>query len=443
MTPSNTLTTAPVLPTLLRLSAPNLLAMLATAMVSVAETAYVGQLGTPALAGMALVFPLVMLQQMLSAGSVGGAISANISRAVGRGDTAAAEALAWHACVLALALGLGFTLLLAVGATAVLGLLGGQDQALAQGVAYAHVAFGASVSIWLINTFASICRASGDMVTPSFTLLSVAAAQVLLGGSLGLGWLGTPPLGMAGVAAGLALASSAGALFLLWRLTRVEARVRLRWQGQVQWQHLGPIVRVGGVASLSSIQTVLTILIVTRLVAHWGSEALAGYGIGTRLEFMLIPITFAVGVACVPLVGMALGAGLVARARQVAWTGATVVGAVLGVAGVVAAIWPNAWSSLFSDHAAVLDAAHSYFRHVAPFYGLFGVGLCLYFASQGAGKLVGPVLAGTLRLVMVAAGGWWLVAHQGGLADVYMLIGAGMAVYGLATVWAVWRTRWA
>jgi Na+-driven multidrug efflux pump len=113
------------------------------------------------------------------------------------------------------------------------------------------------------------------------------------------------------------------------------------------------------------------------------------------------------------------------------------------VAGVVAAIWPNAWSSLFSDHAAVLDAAHSYFRHVAPFYGLFGVGLCLYFASQGAGKLVGPVLAGTLRLVMVGAGGWWLMTHQGSLAEVYMLIGAGMAVYGLATAWAVWRTRWA
>ena len=68
----------------------------------------------------------------------------------------------------------------------------------------------------------------------------------------------------------------------------------------------------------------LTVLILTKLVASFGTEALAGYGIGARLEFLLVPIVFAVGVASVPMVGMAIGAGDVARARQVAWTAAGV-----------------------------------------------------------------------------------------------------------------------
>ena len=81
------------------------------------------------------------------------------------------------------------------------------------------------------------------------------------------------------------------------------------------------ILRVGALASFSPLQTVLTVLILTRLVAGFGTEALAGYGIGARLEFLLVPIAFAVGVACVPMVGMAIGARDVARARRVAWTG--------------------------------------------------------------------------------------------------------------------------
>lgn len=85
MAAPHSLTSAPILPTIWRLSLPNMFAMVATALVSVAETVYVGQLGTAPLAGMALVFPLVMQQQMLSAGSMGGGIASAISRALGSG----------------------------------------------------------------------------------------------------------------------------------------------------------------------------------------------------------------------------------------------------------------------------------------------------------------------------------------------------------------------
>ncbi len=158
------------------------------------------------------------------------------------------------------------------------------------------------------------------------------------------------------------------------------------------------ILRVGAVASFSPLQTVLTVLILTRLVASFGTEALAGYGIGARLEFLLVPIAFAVGVACVPMVGMAIGAGDVARARRVAWTGAGVSACAVGLIGLVVAAVPQAWSGRFTSDPGVLAAADLYLRLAGPAFVFVGLGLVLYFASQGAGKVLGPVLAATVRL---------------------------------------------
>ena len=125
----------PILPLLLRFSLPNMVAMLAIALAAMAETAYVGQLGAGALAGMALVFPFVMLQNMLSAGAMGGGVSSAVSRALGAGDAAGANALAVHALWIGVAAGTAFMLLMECFGHAFMGLLGGRDEALAQAVA--------------------------------------------------------------------------------------------------------------------------------------------------------------------------------------------------------------------------------------------------------------------------------------------------------------------
>jgi len=427
---------------LLRMSAHNLVAMLLTALVSVAETAYVSRLGVAALAGMALVFPMVMLQQMLSAGAMGGGISASVSRALGQRDTARAASTAWHAVLVSATLGLAFTVVFLAGGRAIFGMLGGEVEALGQALAYADVAFSGSVLIWLTNALASVLRGCGDMKTSSRVLLGVALLQMVSGGVLGLGLGPIPSLGMAGVAAGQVLAFGLGAVWL-WRALQGAGRSFMpAWWAPVQWAHFRDILRVGAVASISSLQTVLTILILTRIVAGFGTEALAGYGIGTRLEFLLVPITFAVGVSCVPMVGMALGAGLVERARRVAWVGALLSAAAVGALGLLVALFPDAWIGLFTRAPDVTQTARAYFQWVAPCFGLFAFGLCLYFASQGAGRLAGPVLAGTLRLAIVAAGGYVLLEQGASVESLFALIGLAMVVYGVATGVLVRWTRW-
>jgi Na+-driven multidrug efflux pump len=305
------------------------------------------------------------------------------------------------------------------------------------------VAFCGSLGVWLMNTFASVLRGSGNMLVPSATFLLVSLAQVAIGGALGLGWGPFPRLGMPGVAAGQVIAFSAGAAFLFGYLRSGRSRISLALRDTPLQRHLlADILKVGALACISPLQTVATVLILTRLVAQFGATALAGYGIGARLEFLLIPISFAIGVASVPLVGMAIGAGMVARAKRVAWIAALLATATLGVLGGIVALAPGLWVDLFTSDPAVQSSAGLYFVWAGPVYGFFGLGLSLYFSALGAGKVGGLVLAGTLRLLVVAIGGWMLLQTSAEPWTVFALVALGMAVFGLAAALAVRVARW-
>jgi Na+-driven multidrug efflux pump len=286
-------------------------------------------------------------------------------------------------------------------------------------------------------------RGTGNMHVPSVSILAVALLQITLGAVLGLGWGPFPRWGMAGVALGQVLAYGAACVWLGIYMCSPQRRVRL---GRDGWQLTGArfwqILRVGLLACLSPLQSVLTVLVVTGLIARMGVDALAGYGIGARLEFLAIPIAFGVGVATLPMVGMAVGSGDVPRARRVAWVGGALSAGIVGVLGVLVTFWPQLWSGLFTEVPAVLHYCAQYLRHAGPAYAFFGLGLTLYFASQGAGKVLGPVLAGTLRLVIICLGGWLLTVTNAPQWAYFALVGVAMAAYGLATAGAVWGTRW-
>src|SRR6267154_766552 len=441
--PVNSLLTSPILPTLLKLAIPNAIAMFGSTLVAVAETSYIGRLGTEPLAGIALVFPFVMLTQMMSAGAMGGGVSSAISRALGAGDRDRAATLALHAAMIGISAGLFFTVMMLTFGRQFYSLLGGRGGVLEQSVQYSQVLFSGAISIWLVNTLASVVRGTGDMRIPSVTLIGTAIVQVAVGGGLGLGLFGLPKLGMHGVAAGQLTAFSLGAIFLAWYLVSGRSRLQLNFTAfRFQRDMFVDILKVGAVSCLSPLQTVLTILLFTKILAGFGTETLAGYGMGSRLEFLLTPIAFAFGVASVPMVGMAMGAGLVTRARQVAWTAGAAAGLTVGLVGPIVAIRPALWVSLFTSDAGVTAAASSYFALAGPAFGFFGIGACLYFSSQGAAKVGGPVLAGTARLLLVGIGGWWLASSGAPAWTLFALVGAAMVVYGLGTALSIRLTRW-
>jgi putative MATE family efflux protein len=439
----NSLLTSPILPTLLKLALPNTIAMFGSTLVAVAETSYIGRLGIEPLAGIALVFPFVMLTQMMSAGAMGGGVSSAVSRALGAGDRDRAASLALHAAIIGGCGGIFFTVVMLLFGRQFFTLLGGRGGVLEQACDYANVLFSGAIAIWLVNTLASVLRGTGDMRLPSATLIVAAVVQIVVGGTLGLGLFGLPQFGMRGVAAGQLTAFALAAIFLLWYLVSGRSRLKLSFAAfTFQRGMFVDILKVGAIACLSPLQSVLTILIFTKILAGFGTEVLAGYGMGSRLEFLLTPIAFAFGVASVPMVGMAIGAGMVTRARRVAWTAAAASGLTVGLVGLVVAVKPALWVSLFTADPGVTAAANSYFAWAGPTFVFFGIGACLYFASQGAAKVGGPVLAYTARLLMVAIGGWWLASIEAPAWTLFALVGAAMIVLGLGTAAAVRFSHW-
>ncbi|HKH95263.1 MAG TPA: MATE family efflux transporter, partial [Beijerinckiaceae bacterium] len=157
---------------------------------------------------------------------------------------------------------------------------------------------------------------------------------------------------------------------------------------------------------------------------------IAGYGTGARLEYLLIPLVFGLGAPLVALVGTNIGAGQKERALRIALTGGALAFAMTEAVGIAAAIWPGAWLGLFGDDPRMIETGSAYLRIVGPAYGFFGLGLSLYFASQGAGRLMWPILAGLLRLVVAVLGGWIALRLTGSLAWVFAALSLGLVLYG-------------
>jgi putative MATE family efflux protein len=439
----NALLDGPILRTLLWLAWPNVIALSAGTCVVIAETSYIGRLGVESLAAMALVFPCVILTMTMSGGAMGGGVASAIARALGAGDRERASTLAAHALLIGLCFGLAFMLGMLVFGPRLLELLGGRGNVLTQAVAYSQIFFGGAVLPWLMNTMAGILRGTGNMKLPSLLVLSSAVSQIILGGTLGLGLGPVPQFGMRGVAAGSLIAYTISISIMGWYLFSGRARVVPRIFGlRVQWAMFIDILKVGAVSCFSPLQSVLTISIFTHMLAGFGTAILAGYGIGARLEFMLTSVAFAVGIASVPMIGMAVGAERIKRARRIAWTAGTLSFVSVGVIGTFIAIFPDLWVNIFTDDADVRLASHQYLSTAAPMYAFIGLAMSMYFSSQGAAKVLGPVLAQTARLAFIAAGGWYLSTHGATAQNFFALAASSMVVLGVLSCLSVILTRW-
>jgi putative MATE family efflux protein len=432
----------PIVPTMLRLAFPTMLVLIVQTLVGVAETYFVSFLGTDALAGVAMVFPVLMLMQMMSNGGFGGGVSSAIARALGAGKTTDANALVLHAIVLAVVLGGAFTAAALAGGPPLYRALGGGGGALAAALTYSNIVFLGAVPLWIVALLAAALRGSGNVNVPAIVILIGAVGLVILSPALIFGWGPVPRLGIAG--AGIAVVSYyvVAAMALIVYLVVRGGPLRLR-PARLEGRLFRDILGVGALSAIGTVQSNLTVILVTGAVGLLGTEAIAGYGVASRLDYLLIPLLFALGTAVVTMVAANIGAGHGQRARRVAWLGAAIGAGVTEAIGLAAALFPSGWIGLFSDDATVLATGALYLRIVGPFYGLLGLGMMLYFASQGAGRVLWPVLAGTARLLVAGFLGLAIVAWlDAGLGALFATVAVATALFGVIAAAAVLLTPW-
>jgi Na+-driven multidrug efflux pump len=273
------------------------------------------------------------------------------------------------------------------------------------------------------------------MSFPAAVLVGSVLLHVVISPALIFGWGPVPALGAAGAGWGLVVSFGLGSAVLFAYLTRPDSPVKLTFRGvRYQRELFGEFFKVGIPGMVNVAINNLAIVVLTGVAGHLGREAAIGYAMGARLEYIMIPLAFGFGTAMVAMVGTNWGAKQFQRARTIAWMGTASVALACAAIGIFFAILPGLWMGLYSTDEEVVRAGSLYLTTMAPVYGVYGLGMALYFAMQGVGNVVPAVAANGLRLVVSAGGAlaavYWLDA---GARGAFVAIAAGFVLYGVLT----------
>jgi putative MATE family efflux protein len=432
----------PLLTTLLRLALPTVVVLSMTTLLGVAETYFVSGLGASAIAAASLVVPVMMLMTMVSNGGIGGGVSSAIARARGAGRHDDAESLAWHAVVIGTVAGALFMLAAIIAGPLLYKALGGAGAALHQAVLYSDILFSGAIVFWVLMLLQASLRGAGNVKIPALVMMGSVCVGLLLSPSLITGSFGFPRLGIAGAGVAQVLCNIVALVLVVRYMRSAGSNLKLR-RHPLRAGHFKAILGVGLFSSINAVMSNLAITALTAAAGAFGVAGIAGYGIASRLELLLIPVMFGFGTAVIIMVGTNLGAGNVSRARRAALLNAFFVAALLEVIGLAAGIWPHGWLGLFSTEPAVLDFGTRYLRVVAPCYAFIAVVTELYFAGQGAGKILWPMAAGAVRLAFALAASACVLLWHAGLATAFEMIATGIAVSAAVSLYGFYRVQWA
>ncbi|MBO0758291.1 MAG: MATE family efflux transporter [Bradyrhizobiaceae bacterium] len=433
----------PILPTLLRLAAPNVLNLLAFAGVITFDGFFLGRIGSDALAGASLAFPWVMLVLQTTNSGIGNGVSSAIARALGADSQDRADDLVFHAFLLALALGILFSTSMLLGGPFIFLWMGGHDEMLSDALAYANVALGGAICICVLNLLGNAVRGTGNMSLHASVLVGCVLAHIAISPVLIFGVGPLPALGPAGAGWGLVIPFAAGAVVMICYLRSSGAIVRLNFRGVTpRWELFADILKVGVPGLINTAITNLSVVMLTGIAGNLGRETAIGYAVGARLEYILQPLAFGFGTAILAMVGTSWGARKYRRARQIAWTGAATTGALCGAIGLIVALHPTLWMGLFSSDPHVGRVGALYLSIVGPAYVCFGLGLGLFFVTQGVGRGVVGMNANAMRMIASAGGG--LVAiywFDLGVAGFFAAVTGGFCLYAAMLVHAVFGLK--
>ena len=426
---------------LLSFATPSLVQILVQSAIAVVEIFLLSRLGTDVLAGISAVFPIVTLFVAITTVGMGGAISSAVARSLGARNVSEAQALAAHAILLSLIFGAISTAALIFFGPEVYGLLGARGDSLNQALSYSNIVFGGSICLWLLGGLTAIVRGTGDMKTPARIAIFRAAAALPLFGMLIFGWGPVAGFGIAGAATAMLIYYTMGVIGLVVHLQSAKSPIHLAFLDfRPRWQLFSRILKVALLSSLQILVSNVALIAITAYVAHFGIEALAGYGLAARVELLISSMVLALGVGTTTMVGTCVGAGLEARARRVALVSCLLAAAIFAAIGLGVAFSGRSIAGLFTNVEGVVFAASGYFFATGMVYGFMAAFVILFSAYQGWGRATAPLLVSLLRVAIVLAGGWMLQQQAPRLDWLYYLV-AGSTVIGALTLGMVFAFR--
>ncbi|MGH7802940.1 MAG: MATE family efflux transporter, partial [Candidatus Binatia bacterium] len=385
-----------------------------------------------AIAAVSLVYPINLILWTVMGGGVGSGVSSAIAHALGAGREEEAAAIAEHAFLLTAIVGVLFTVGMLAGGPAIYRALGGDGETLALAIRFASILFAGSLITFTISTLDAIFRGQGNVRVPTICSTLSLGMQIALTPlfMFAFGW------GIAGAAAAAIVGQAIGGVPRAIYLALGRGAVR---PGLLPRRpSLGPmtdILRVGIPASIATLVNYVGLLALTAVVGRHGTNEIAAFGLGTRLDFIVMTIAFGTGSAVLTLTGLAAGAGDTSRVRAVTLRGLGLVTSILLVVSLVLYVRPDVWLGLFTDDAAILAAGRTYLRTLAPSYPFLGAAMILSFAFQGLRRAILPLVVMSVRVTAVVAAALFASAAGAPVATVFAIMAGGNVLSSALLYW--------
>ena len=420
----------PVLKMIYKLSLPNSITGISMVLIVITDAYFVSQLGNVPLASLALVFPFLTLMQMMYAGAIGGASTSSISRFIGADLIENANSAIWHAILIGIFMSLIYTIIFGFFPEYIYSSMGGDKDVLDGAIDFSEIAFGGAVFTWLLYIFSAILRAMGEFIVPAKVQILGCLFQIFLGGILTVGWFGFESFGIVGPAIAMVVSHFFMMIYLYFYIKYKQKIIKLSTYPLNKKSFLD-IMKVGSGGLINSTTIAGTVAVVTATVSHYGIEALAGYGLGSRLEIIITPLVFGIGSVLTAAVGINAGANQMSRAKKIAWVGAIISFIIIGVISIAVAVFPELWLDNFETNILSEKYAILYLIIVGPFYCFFAAGQTLYFASQGTGKIFFPVIVGIIRFLTVSVVCYLTIIFSWSLSHIFYAVAFGLAITGI------------
>lgn len=427
---------------LVRFAAPATAIMLLSGMSLLVDTYFVTTLGSAALAGVSLVFPFYLFLIMAFGGGLGVALSVVISVRFGAGDTAAAQRAVGAVLALVLSFSALFMLAFFLGGGALLRAISGTPEVYRAGMEFARPIFYGVPLIAICLTFSNVLRSEKRVGESAAMLLVSSGVNAALNPVLIHGYLGLPAFGVSGAALATIIGFGVSACLGFWLLRGKRAR-RIRLERaivRVDRRDVAALARIAVPTLATYLVANCILLTLSALWARFGVDALASYGLATRLEYLLAVVIYSIGAAILTLGGEAWGAGDVRTFLRVCWVGA----AVSGIGTAALSIWlvvsPLGWFGLFDASGIVAQQGAQYLRVVALGYPLYAVALTLNYGYQALSRAVLPLTWSVARGFGIAVPVVLLCAGPGRSISVAAL-GVCLSFIALGMVTVLWLPR--
>jgi putative MATE family efflux protein len=426
-------TQAPLGRAIFILAVPMVLEMVMESVFAVTDVFFVSRLGADAVATVGLTESMETVIYALSFGLSIGAMSM-VARRMGEKNPEAAARTAVQAIALGFCFGIPISVVGAVFAPGLLGLMGGSPWVLEHGVRFTRVMLGANVVVCLLFLINAIFRGAGDAATAMRVLWLANGINIVLGPCLVFGVGPFPRMGVVGAAVATTIGRSMGVLYQLYRLTRGDGRLTVaRRHVQLEPATMLAVVKLSGSATLQTVVGMTSWVGLVRIVSQFGSTAVAGYTIAIRLVIFALLPCFGLANAAATLVGQNLGAKRPDRAERAAWMSGHLSAAFLGLLGILFIAGAPIIVSAFTTDAAVgADAIHG-LRIISAGFVFYGYGMTMNQSLNGAGATWTPTFLNGICFWMFELPLAWVLSGPVGLGPT----GAFIAVLSAFTLYAV------